>query len=368
MTNKYFLDESGNTGDLVKLPADINFANQPFFSLSCVKVESCEDLNEYIEALKKKHKVQGDELKSKNLYKSKPKFIIDLFHYIKKENIPFYVEVVDKKYCITTSIVDHQIVPPYFQQFDNEQQAIGFRSELADYLAEHLPLKCYDAFFEACIDKSESKLLNSMKELRNYFRSKECTFQYKSKALNCVQETIKFYHNKKSSKADLVKNLIPIPDISKKGSDIHLLPHVHCWFNIMAKVNKHHKGDMSDVAFFHDQQDHFDDILVYCTEQVRNFSGENQFDPTTDFNIKDEISIHFPDSKKVSGVQLADVLAGFMSRYVMDFIYNDDVIDDVYHDVFAKLLESYNPKVNNFSVNFVLPISRRNKLFKKFKL
>lgn len=360
MKNQYFLDESGNTGDLVKLPSDLNFANQPFFSLSCVGVEDCDDLTNYVDVLKKKYGVQGDELKSKNLYKSKPNFIFELFEYIEKKKLLFYVEVVDKKYCIATSIVNHQIVPPYFEIFESAEQTHGFTNELADYLTEYLPLDCYEAFFESCISKSEASLLKSMEKLKNYFTSSEFKFQYKKEALHCLQDTIKYYHNEKPSTPDLVKNFIPIPDISKNGSDIHLLPHVHSWSNIMAKVNKFHNSDISEVTFFHDQQDHFDDILMYCSEQMKGSSAVNPFDPTTDFNIKGDISLEFPDSKKISGIQLADVLAGFISRYVMGFAYSEDAIDETYHNIFMRLVE-----LNHSGINFVLPISRRNKLFKK---
>ncbi|HCD5206174.1 DUF3800 domain-containing protein, partial [Klebsiella pneumoniae] len=60
MLNQYFLDESGNTGDLVKKPPDLNFANQPFFALSCIGVPDCDDLQKYIDSLKSKHRVQGE--------------------------------------------------------------------------------------------------------------------------------------------------------------------------------------------------------------------------------------------------------------------------------------------------------------------
>ncbi|HHC5098167.1 TPA: DUF3800 domain-containing protein, partial [Klebsiella pneumoniae] len=355
MLNQYFLDESGNTGDLVKKPPDLNFANQPFFALSCIGVPDCDDLQKYIDSLKSKHRVQGEELKSKNLYKSKPGFIYDLFDYIAKNKLPFYVEVVDKKYCIAVSIVNHQICPPYFQQFDSEINAQGFRNELSDYLSENLPLDCYMSFFEACIDKSEAALLASMKKLRNYFRSKEFTFKYKSDAVRCLQSTIRFYHSNKSSNTDLIKNLVPIPDINKKCNEIHLLPHVHSWFNIMGKVNKYHNGDISDVTFFHDKQDHFDDILIFCSEQLKNSNVKNPFDSTTDFNIKTDLNLKFPDSKKSAGIQLADVLAGYISRYVMEYLYDNSLKNELYHDIFSELIACYGPD-KNFGVNFVLPI------------
>ncbi|HGW3879778.1 TPA: DUF3800 domain-containing protein [Proteus mirabilis] len=362
----YFLDESGNTGDLVKIPSDLSFANQPFFSLACVGVPDLKHLDSYINDLKKTHKIQGNELKSKNIYKSNPKFMLDLFKYIETEKLPFYVEVVDKKYTIVVSIVDHQIIPPYFKMFDTERQTQGLRNELSNYLVENLPDSCYDAFMESCINKSEENLLKSMKSLRKYFESTAFKFKYKHEVLKCLKSTIRFFHDEKKRNNEILNLLNPIPDLNKRDAEIHLLPHVHSWFNIMGKVNKYQKSDLSNVTFFHDQQDHFDDILFYCTEQIKNYNVINPFDPSTDYKITGDISLQFPDSKKSSGIQLADILAGFISRYVMDFLYKKD-IDDIYHDVFMQLKKCYSND-NFFSVNFVLPINRRNTLFEKFEL
>jgi len=367
MEHQYFLDESGNTGDLVKLPPDLSFANQPFFSLACVGVDSCEKLDNHIEKLKQKYKIQGEELKAKNLYKSKPRFILELFEHIIDEKLPFYIEVVDKKYCIAVSIVNHQVIPPYVKLFETERQIQGLRNELAGYLSEHLPFECYKLFFESCINKSEESLLNSMKALRDYFRSKSFKFIYKQDVQGCLRKTISFYHSEKRSSPGLVKNLIPIPDINKNNNEIHLLPHVHSWFNLMAKVNKKHNSKLANVAFYHDRQDHFDEILLFCAKQIKNSTTVNNFDPTTDFNIKDDITLKFPDSKRSSGVQLADLLAGFTSRYVMDYLYGEGEVDDIYHEIFEKLKEAYNSN-SNYGVNFVLPIDRRNVLFKRFNL
>ncbi|MGX4745751.1 DUF3800 domain-containing protein [Providencia rettgeri] len=362
----YFLDESGNTGDLVKIPSDLNFAAQPLFSLACVGVPDMEHLDSYIDELKKKHRIQGDELKSKNIYKSNPKFMLDLFEYIKTEKLPFYVEVVDKKYTIVTSMVNHQIIPPYFDMFETERQAQGLRNELSDYLTENLPDSCYNAFFESCLNKSEKNLLNSMKSLRNYFDSSAFKFQYKNDSIKCLKNTFKFFHAEKTSNKEILGLLNPIPDINKRGSEIHLLPHVHSWYNIIGKVNKYQKSNLSDVTFFHDQQDHFDDILHFCTKQIQELDVVNPFDPSTDYRINSDISLKFPDSKKSSGIQLADILAGFISRYSLEFLYKKDV-NDVYHDVFMQLRECYSND-NFFSVNFVLPINRRKVLFDKFNL
>lgn len=367
MKYQYFLDESGNTGDLVKLPADLSFADQPFFALSCVGVDDCEDLDVYISGLKKRHRIQGEELKAKNLYKNNPDFILDLFDYIVEKKSPFYVEVVEKKYCAAVSIVNHQIIPPYFQLFETERQTQGLRNELADYLSENLPVECYNKFFEACVKKSEESVKASIKSLREYIRSSGFKFKYNAEVAKCLRATLELFHSEIKTNPNIVNNLVPIPDINKKEREINLLPHVHSWYNIIGKVNKKHNADLNEVVFYHDKQDHFDEILLFCSEQIKMSSISNPFDPTTNFNVICDINLQFPDSKKSSGVQLADVLAGFFSRYVMDFLYSENTIDDIYHDIFSKLISAYGPN-NNYGINFVLPIQRRDVLFKKFNL
>ena len=56
---KIYIDESGNSGDLVQRKIDLTFSNQNIFTLSAVKIP--EDVyskleNEFIPELKKKYK------------------------------------------------------------------------------------------------------------------------------------------------------------------------------------------------------------------------------------------------------------------------------------------------------------------------
>ena len=60
----YYIDESGNTGDVLSTGNDFDFSGQPIFSLACVGVDQTEKLDEFIHKLKSKYKIQGKELKS----------------------------------------------------------------------------------------------------------------------------------------------------------------------------------------------------------------------------------------------------------------------------------------------------------------
>ena len=61
---KFYIDESGNTGDLCKVGAHPDFGGQRMFTLACVGVSDLAALEEEICRLKSLHRLQGEELKS----------------------------------------------------------------------------------------------------------------------------------------------------------------------------------------------------------------------------------------------------------------------------------------------------------------
>lgn len=63
----YFLDESGNTGDVTKTGPRFDFDNQPLFVLACVGVEDVDGLAREIAAARTAHGVGGAEVKASAL-------------------------------------------------------------------------------------------------------------------------------------------------------------------------------------------------------------------------------------------------------------------------------------------------------------
>ena len=58
-----YLDESGNSGDLISRKNGLGFAGQPVFSLAAVDISQIENFEDRINGLKKKFGVQAAELK-----------------------------------------------------------------------------------------------------------------------------------------------------------------------------------------------------------------------------------------------------------------------------------------------------------------
>lgn len=139
MRYKYYLDESGNTGDLVNKQRDLTFASQPLFSLAAIGLKESSDLTDFVAMLIKKYNIQQNELKSSSIYKYKPELILEVCKHITKNNLSFFLEVVDKKYFICTAIVNHLILPPYYSGDESDGNDQCFRNLLADYLSSNMP-------------------------------------------------------------------------------------------------------------------------------------------------------------------------------------------------------------------------------------
>ena len=364
------MDESGNTGDLIGRSDDLNFANQPIFTLSCVGISDIEKVEDFISKLKCTHGLKDGELKSSDLYFEKPEVFLELAKFISEERLPILVELVQKKYCLSTSIVDHHIFPPYYMPVDSDGQAQYIRNVLADYLTFNLPDNVYKSFFKVCKDPSETKLLSSMNVLKAFFEGNQLNSDFAETTVNMIVESIDDYHVMKSKigEGKAIKKFIPLPDLTGKGVSIRLLPHVHSIFNIIARLNKYHLKNLNNVTLFHDKQNDFEHILIYCKEHLENAEISEKFPNiiNSDFEVTEKLTLEFVDSEYNVGIQIADLLAGFFNRYINGLLYKELDIDEVYHSVFQEFRKNFNP-MSPLGVNFVIPVSRQQAIFRKFK-
>ncbi|MBD8475018.1 DUF3800 domain-containing protein [Pseudomonas sp. CFBP 8770] len=110
----YFIDESGNTGDLILGGETLSYGGQPYVGLGCLGIKDLTQFEADISALKLKHRIQSNDLKSTNIYKSKPAFILDLVKLIANNKTPFLIELVEKKFFVATNLAHYLVWPPYF--------------------------------------------------------------------------------------------------------------------------------------------------------------------------------------------------------------------------------------------------------------
>lgn len=370
---KIYIDESGNSGDLVQRKIDLTFSNQNIFTLSAVKIP--EDVyskleKEFIPELKKKYKIQSGEIKSSNLFDKKPKVILEIVDFIKDNNIDYFIEITDKKYYICNSMVIYQVIPPYFisrEELNGEREVL--REIYMDIFIRNIGESEYQCFFEACQNINEESLLNSFHTLKKFFseKIKEEKDLYLKIIYQCIVNdigiSIEYYFDIKDKEGldNAVRKFLPIPDENKKGQLIYLLPQISSLTNLVARVN-YFNGNLEDINFIHDQQVHFDNILSYNVEKMLDVGETGYKFTNSNFNIEKPVDITFDaDSKDNVGIQIADILSGFTMRYMQKRFKNEDM-DSIYHEIFENI--EYNKNLS--TINYMIGISGFVKLNKRY--
>lgn len=148
MTSTFFLDESGNTGDLCKVGAHPSFGGQRMFSLACIGIDDLDALGKEVDRLKKLHRLQGQELKSTKT-KAKPKFVSDLALFLHARKWPVFIELVDKHYFVIMNIVERIVRPPT-PETGLSTGTMFVRNTMADYIAIHAPDDLAQLYATAC--------------------------------------------------------------------------------------------------------------------------------------------------------------------------------------------------------------------------
>lgn len=369
MNYHYYLDESGNSGDLINKKLDLSFGNQPIFTLACVGLLDAEETKRHINEIKIKHYVSDVELKSSTLYFQHPELFTDIFSFLSNKQYPILVELVDKKYCIATHIVNYYIMPLMTNESNGMAQFI--RNGIADYITHHLPDECFLAFFSACNQPSETNIIAAMETIREFFLEKSPKLDLAELTAKSITLTINEYFEAKEKHGDTfaIEKFSPIPDKIKNGKTVNILPHTHSVFNILARLNQLHKKNMSEVSLHHDLQSEFEDIIIYSKnlieQRTTNYNGPPVFNSDYDFIRK--AHLEFLDSKSHVGIQIADLIAGFMSRYINGWLYKNTEIPAIYHKSFSKIVTNYN-NIRSLGVNFVIPQSKQQIIFRKYNL
>ncbi|HDY9291907.1 TPA: DUF3800 domain-containing protein [Klebsiella pneumoniae] len=368
---EYFLDESGNTGDLINKKNDMGFATQPFFTHSCIGVPENKigKLESFIRELKIKHSIDEDtELKSQEHYIKNPLLVLEIAKFVVDENFTLVCEVMDKKFNIAVSIVNHLIIPAMQNERNGNAQYI--RDYLVDNISCFAPDICFITFSELCKKPSEDKLIKCMDSLKEYFASEDNPLEDEGYTVLMIDKTLDEYKRRKEIYGEerTIKWYVPIPDLDSHGNKIKLLPNVHSFYNQIARINKIHNRKLSNVKLTHDISSEFAETLRFCLSEIKTVPYEIMpVIPTCDFKVIETPELTFIKSEDSIGVQVADIIAGFLNRYVHGLLYKEVDMDDIYHNTF-NILMTQNRESNPKGTNFVIPISKRNWLFEQFSL
>jgi hypothetical protein len=350
----YFIDECGQTGDLAKSNAMSGFGDQPIFSLAAIGVADDLSLQKEIDRLKTKYDIRVSELKSSARH-YRPEFTFEVVKLICGDRYPCFLEVVEKKYFLATHIISRQLLPP-IRGLSEDARTHFVKNIIADYLFERAPADVFAKFVEACKSPSDITLSAEFTALIE-FAGAAPSDEYPSVAVYELATTaLKEYREARDEgREEAFLDYLPVPDDNKHKKPVWVLPNLSAFTNIYARINRYEVGNLSNIRLIHDEQLQFDSILQASKVTAESLQDEAAifFTPHSDFHFRESASLSFASSRLSTGLQVADILAGFCMRYVKDFFTDGKRVSPLAHQTYD-LLRRFTDPENGIGVNLVM--------------
>jgi len=137
---------------------------------------------------------------------------------------------------------------------------------------------------------------------------------------------------------------------------IWLLPNISSFTTIYGRINRHFGGGIGDVTFIHDEQAQFDEIIEASkalAESLRDDLSRVKL-RTADYSFQSSPNLTFQNSKESLGIQTADVIAGFVSRYIYQKLWQPETVD-AQHDEAFHLIDRFTRANGVTGINYVAP-------------
>ena len=254
----FYIDESGNTGDLTTVKSESYFKEQRMFTLAAVGCDLNESFKERFQALKSANRIRSPEVKSKQAY-NRPQFINGLINLLDLYGCPVFIEAVDKHYFVIANIMD-RIVLPYVGECDLRPQTLRLKGVMADHMAIYGPPELAHAFIACCHSRDHTAVREFYKQIIRWAQASRALPSYVADAfVRFTRDSLKDY--RKLPKVKAVEQALPIPDASPNGKLLWVLPNLTSFTHIYARINLFVGRQVSGVTLFHDEQLQFGEIL-----------------------------------------------------------------------------------------------------------
>ncbi|GAA4773448.1 hypothetical protein GCM10023219_20880 [Stakelama sediminis] len=352
VSSEYYIDESGNTGDLSAVRMEAYFTEQRMFALAAFGGSLDEAFTEEFSNLKSVHRLQGPEVKSKQAYE-RPRFILDLIDLLEAGRCPIFIEIVDKHYFVVVNIIERMVVP-YVGKCDTRPDALWMKGVMADHMALYAPPELTHAFAGCCQSRDHTEIRNLYKRIIAWAEGDQASPEISEGISRFTRDSLKDF--RKLPKAKAVERALPVPDVNPGGKLLWVLPNMTSFTHLYARINRYTRKQVSGVTLFHDEQLQFGDILQYAKTQTEKFAELDLSLPmqTADFDFSQAAELQFLRSHDSIGIQIADVLAGFIARYVQDAIWSGAAMHADKVAIFDRLV-ALGDRSHGTGVNFVAP-------------
>lgn len=350
----FYLDESGNSGDLVKAGNAFDFGQQPVFVLVGIGLADADALAAELERLRARYRVNSPEFKS-SVLKDKPGFAADLATYLGVRRCPIFIEVVDKHFFVCATMVNHFVIPPVADEFERRPDVIRMKNEVSEYLYALMPLAVIRAYIEACTEPSIPSTRRAFEALRAWLQTRMPDDSNASFVHEIVSDSITDFENDIASPQRDHHSFLPVPDFSKAGRPFWMLPHLSSFTNLYARINLFRRKKMERVRIIHDEQLQYAHILQDGMRSSEDYAKRGLTWPLShaDYGLTAGAELSCAPSHTSSGIQAADVIAGFVMRFVQGVNVHRKMPSSDSATAFRLLLELADPE-RGTGFNFVV--------------
>ncbi len=340
----FYLDETGNSGDVVVRAGREMFGGQPVFALAAVgESPGAPDLGDAIRALVKEHHVDGaeTELKGGKIVRSRPAFVLALIRHLVEHDHPIVVELVDKGYHLAVQIVQHFLlgVPTLGGGLDpHSVKTWALANRLAEVVYDHADRGTYELYSSAALSRSTGDLYRFAVAFALRFNASLAAADANHTSDKAaLAEAVTYGYGasvafdafrKKSDFEDeqIVGDFLPLPDTDSRGNRLAMHSHATSFLNILARMNRV-ATDLGcpNLTLVHDEQLQLEPVVLQHHEALTSgvfsfldgrLAGAGvPYEGNVLYTFSGDHDLRFEDSKNAPGLQAADVVAATCRVY-----------------------------------------------------
>lgn len=316
----FYMDESGQSGDLATAGPSLDFRSQPVFVLAAVGCDQEAALAEGVEALRKRRFPQAAELKSASGHAS-PSVMGDLLDLLEAVEATILMEVMDKRFTLAATMTNTLVMRPVGPS-DRHPKAYWLRAQLAECLHDAAPIAVYDAFLDACRLPSEATIKAAFRAILVWIPPSASRDTIMGALRFITLDSLKDFRKEGPRRPEVQRRFLPLSDPGHSGKPVWVLPHLSAFTSLYARINRLRNNRLQDVRILHDEQRYYADILASAKAAAEGLAedGEEIVFERADYRFGETGDLAFLPSDGLAGIQAADLLAGFAMRHVRDVL------------------------------------------------
>ncbi|RZG65678.1 hypothetical protein EXE25_12590 [Acinetobacter bouvetii] len=342
MSYKYYVDESGTSGDSLKDNFDSLFNDQLYYTSVAIGIKKDIESNvedEFYNLLSPYFNAKG-EVKSSLVFDSNVNLILKCIDLIDKYELPCFSEVVDKKYHINNTVVNHYIFPPYYlpSHLRFSDDTLHCCQIIAQLLTDNMPTSYYNELIIYLQAGTEEELLIWFNKLINNIEAHIGYERDKNRIIDSIKESLDDYQiMKKYEGIDVaIRRFTPIPDKLISGKEHRLLPQVPTLASLLARINKFQ--NKVEIELIHDEQTEYSRTFLDLKESLESKKDTELEINEANYDFDNPIILKHIKSQDSVFIQVSDIVSGFLMRYFRDIKNKGfENIDQIYHEIYHRL-------------------------------